>query len=359
MSDAAEPPPLTSDERAAVRAYLQRSDVRLSTIHRVASALLSGAGLLVVFPAVARDAVVDVAHALLRGPVSASDALLVVALGATLAVPLVALAFLLRDLTQFYFHANHLRQGRGETFTPRFTLTALRLPADELGPAATAELERARGTDAAVELLVPANDVARGRVDRRLAVYGLDRDDGGDRDRADALLALAASHPLGLLEEVAKVEHGLARHVLRIQVIVLRYVKALLALLTTAMAAFAAAAAVDGTPTLSVADDAWLAGIVLAWAPAVVVAVTAPVRWLESQLRSDGATATAVTEDPDLTGVEVVTIRLALGGAVAAAAAMVTATVDPAASTTARVAGVVTLLAAVAGIAAALRRKPR
>ncbi len=350
---------LTVDERAAVRAYLQRSDVRLSTIHRVCTALLSGAGLLVVFPVVARDSVVAVAHALLRGPVSAADGALLVAVGAVLAVPLVALLYLLRDLTQFYFHANHVRLGRGETFTPRFTLTALRLPADELGPEASARLEEARRTDAAVELLVPANDAARAHVDRRLAVYGLD-DDGvvgmvDDRARADALFALAASHPRDLLEEVAKVEHGLARHVLRIQTIVLRYVKALLALITTAMAIFAAASVTEQARGLASVDDAWLAGVFLVWAPVVVAAVTAPVRWLERQLRSEGASATAVAADPDLTGVEVKTVRLALVGAVAAAVAMVAALLDDATSTTAVVAGTTAIVGVAVALAVELR----
>ena len=58
---------LSAEERSAVRAYLQRSEVRLSTMHRVASALLSGAGLMVLLPAVERDSVVSVVRALLTG----------------------------------------------------------------------------------------------------------------------------------------------------------------------------------------------------------------------------------------------------------------------------------------------------
>lgn len=313
---------LNPEERAAIRAYLQRSEVRLSTIHRVASALLSGAGLLVLLPAVARDSVVDVLRALLSGSVSPVDVLLVVAMGASLALPFTALLFLLRDLTQFYFHANHVKHAGGETFTPRFTLTALRLPRAELGPAASDALNTARGADRAVELLVPSNDAARARVDRRLAAYGLGGRVGRDTERAAALFELAASHPRDLLEEVAKVEHGMARHVLRIQTIVLRYVKALLALLSTAMAVFAAAAVVAGARELTIGDETWVAAILLAWAPVVIVAVTAPVRWLEGQLRSEGATHTAVSEDPELTRVEVVTVRLALVGFGAAAGAM-------------------------------------
>ncbi|MFP5487779.1 MAG: hypothetical protein ACLGHQ_05685, partial [Acidimicrobiia bacterium] len=58
---------LAADERAAARAFLPRSEVRLSTLHRTAVALLSGAGLLVVLPVVARDAV----HGVLRALVAA------------------------------------------------------------------------------------------------------------------------------------------------------------------------------------------------------------------------------------------------------------------------------------------------
>ena len=111
-------PDLSLDERAGVRAYLQRSEVRLSTTHRVASALLSGAGLMVLLPAVERDSVVTVVQALLTGRIDAVHLLLVAAVTASLALPFTALWLVLRDLTQFYFHANHLRHAPGETFTP-------------------------------------------------------------------------------------------------------------------------------------------------------------------------------------------------------------------------------------------------
>ncbi len=315
---------LTAEERGAVRAYLQRSEVRLSTIHRVATALLSGAGLMVLLPAVGRDAVVQVLRPLLTGELGATDVLLVVAVAATLAVPFAALWLVLRDLTQFYFHANHIRHEGGETFTPRFTLTGLRLPSDELTPASAAALDAARVAPSAVELLVPANDAARAAIDQQVATYfghgpSRDTDDG---TRAAALFELAASRARALDEEVAKVEHGMARHVLRIQVIVLRYVKALLALLTTALAAFAAAAVADGKTSLTAGDEVWLAAVLLLWAPVAIVAVTSPVRWLERQLRSEGATHTAIGDDRELTRVEDVTVRLAGGGFVAAAAAM-------------------------------------
>ena len=64
--------------------------------------------------------------------------------------------------------------------------------------------------------------------------------------RAQGLFELAASASRPLLDEVAKVEHGMARHVLRLRGLVLRYVKALLALLTTALAVYAGDAIVAG-----------------------------------------------------------------------------------------------------------------
>jgi len=315
----------TADERGAIRAYLQRSEVRLSTIHRVGSALLSGAGLMVLLPAVERDSVTTVLGALLSGDVDLVRVLLSVAVCAAVALPFTALWLLLRDLTQFYFHANHIRHDDGEAFTPRFTLTGLRLPQDELGAASTDELDRTRVEPHVIELLVPANDESRRRIDMQIAAYGgLGASEPmTDVGRASSIFELAASRGRGLFEEVAKVEHGMARHVLRIQVIVLRYVKAVLAMLTTALTAFALAAVIEHHPLVSSGDEAWLAVILLAWAPVAMFAITSPVRWLERLLRSEGATHTAVSEDRELTRLEDVTVRLAIGGFVVTALAFV------------------------------------
>ncbi len=239
------PPPenhseLSTDERAAARAFVARCEVRLSTFHRIAVGMLSGAGLLVVLPVVARDSVTGVVRSLMTAGVSAVDGFLVVAVIAMLAVPTAALWFLFADLTRFYFHANHLEYNGTAVFTPRFTLTSLRLPSDELGDAATAELQVIRTGPRIVELLVPTNDASRQRIDKQLQVYGTASEENGDLGRASGLFDLAASATRPLLEEVAKVEFGMARHVLKLRGLVLRYVKALLALLTTALAVYAA-----------------------------------------------------------------------------------------------------------------------
>jgi hypothetical protein len=333
---------LTMDERAAARAFVARCEVRLSTFHRIAVGMLSGAGLLVVLPVVARDSVSGVLRSLLIDGIGVSDIALVVAVVAMLAVPVVALWLLFADLTRFYFHANHLGGDGRDVFTPRFTLTSLMLPSDELGPAALEQLSASRTDPRIVELLVPANDRSRRRVDRQLQVYaGLDSGHD-DMTRARGLFELAASASRPLLDEVAKLEHGMARHVLRLRGLVLRYVKALLALLTTALAVYAGDAIIAGLGPdegMTVPGSAALAAVVLVWAPVVVLAVTSPVRWIEKLMRDDGAPSTAVADDPDLTYVERVSLRIAAVGWVAAAVAMVVAVTDGATDSQARTLG--------------------
>jgi len=290
--------------------------------------MLSGAGLLVVLPVVARDSVTGVIRALLTGAVGVVDGLVVVSVIAMLAVPATALWLLFADLTRFYFHANHLGTDEEALFTPRFTLTSLRLSSDELGTAANADLDSLRAEPRIVELLVPTNDASRARIDRQLQVYGGLGDGNGDMGRAMGLFDLAASKSRTLLEEVAKVEYGMARHVLKLRGLVLRYVKALLALLTTAVAVYSADAVVadlPGAEDLSPTGTIWLAGIILIWAPVVVLAVTSPIRWIEHLMRDDGAPSTKVTDDPELTIIERVTLRIAAAAWLTAGAAMVIA----------------------------------
>ena len=153
---------------------------------------------------------------------------------------------------------------------------------------------------------MPSNDLARARIDRQLDAYGgLGRHDiEGDLGRAKGLFELAASRDRALLEEVAKIEHGMARHILRLQVIVLRYVKALLAFLTTALAVFTAAAVLSEVPAVGPAQELWLVCITALWSPSIVAVVTAPVRWLDHLLAAEGARTAAAANDPELTKVE-------------------------------------------------------
>ncbi len=119
-----------------MRAFLQRCEVRLSTVHRVATALLSGAGLMVLLPAIARDSIVSVIRTLVSGDLDLAHVCLLAAMVALLALLFAVFWLVLRDLTLFYFHALHVTHDGHDVFTPRFTLTGIRLPSDELGDGA-------------------------------------------------------------------------------------------------------------------------------------------------------------------------------------------------------------------------------
>ncbi len=304
----------TDDERAGMRAFLQRSEVRLSTIHRTATALLSGAGVLVLLPALGRDAIVTVLQALLGSTDSRMHLILAGLVIAVLGLALVVIWLLLVEVTRFFFHPNHIISRHGATFTPRFTLNSLHLPSDELGGDSHSELVRARNHQASIEVLVSPNEKARQQIDQQVAAYeGLDTGlVPTDESRSAALLALAGVKDRSLAEEVAKVEYGMARHVLRIQVIVLRYLKALLVVILTTLIAFLLAAVVEHSPNVDISAERWIVGTLLLWCPAVLFVSSSPVRWLDQLLRSEGAVGGAIRFDKELTRVERVTARFSI-----------------------------------------------
>lgn len=360
----AQPAEPDADERAAMRAFLQRCEVRLSTMHRVATALLSGAGILVLLPAVERDAVMQVLRALLEGPVSVTRGLLVVSVSLSIVLALTVLWLVVVELTRFYFHSNHVVHADGEVFTPRFTLTGLRLPSDELGAVVGREYTAAHAAPDSVALLVPGNERARQRIDAQLAAYpGLVRPTEGAADadlaRAEAMFELAASKRRTLVEEVTKIEYGMVRHMLRLQVIVLRYVKALLVVVVTAVAAFASAAAVNSSASITAADERWIAATMVIWAPLIVLVVSSPVRWLASLLRSEGAAHTAVEHDTELTQLERVAARIAAVAWLAAFIAAVMLVVDHEVSSQGRVAFVTAIYVSITLVVVAVRRRSR
>jgi len=118
------------------------------------------------------------------------------------------------------------------------------------------------------------------------------------------MLLLAGVKDRTLVDEVAKVEYGLARHVLRIEVIVLRYIKALLVVLTTTLATFVMAAVIEPSPQVGLSAERWIVAVLMIWAPAVLFVSSAPVRWLGQLLVAEGATTSGIRYDKDLTHLE-------------------------------------------------------
>jgi hypothetical protein len=319
-------PPLTPPESAAaIRAYLQRCEVRLSTVHRVASALLSGAGLVVLFPALAKDSVARVLRALLEGTPDAPHRLMVAAVFLAALLPLTTLWLLLRDLVRFYFAGHHFETSSHTAFFPRFALSGLRIASTDVDAATLAAIEEARHDPNVRAFLLPENAYSRHRADVQGRRYGLLPAEGPitDEQRRVALLELSATGTRTLAQQAARMEQVLARHVLNLQSLVLRYAKAVLAMLTTTVAMFAAAVAIDHDPTTRPRTLLWMAAAVVMWAPLVTIAVTAPVNWVMKLARSDNATDRAAKADREFTLFEDTAVRLAVLAWMAAFAAIV------------------------------------
>src|SRR5215207_2800306 len=61
-----EPHVYTTDERNAMRAYLARTEVRNSTLHRIAIGFVSGAGLMILIPVFFKEIIDGIILVLLR-----------------------------------------------------------------------------------------------------------------------------------------------------------------------------------------------------------------------------------------------------------------------------------------------------
>jgi hypothetical protein len=134
----------SAEDRNAMRAFLARCEVRISTLHRVAVGFISGAGLLLLLPIFLKDGVLALIDSLLsyapRLPATQGIAdiigLIVIYAGLlypfalSLSLPGVALLLLLEDIVHFYF-VGHMPGFSDELFSPRLILTGIAFSPDE------------------------------------------------------------------------------------------------------------------------------------------------------------------------------------------------------------------------------------
>ncbi|MFT3854242.1 MAG: hypothetical protein QM733_16100 [Ilumatobacteraceae bacterium] len=307
-----EPAPLIGDEesRAAMRSFLQRTEVRLSTIHRVAQALLGGSALVLLLPLFLRDAFPKMMTVLTAGFDAGQPWLPLIALGVAaslvILIPIPAIYLLVGDLLAFYFTSNtfgaHAPRVDGHhrvVFNPRFILPGLGFNNDELSPQTRRLLDESREDEWTRGLLVPRgadDDGWRDRFDTRsFDVWGVLPDEGtaGDSERVRQSFRLAGlNRDRTLAHDVARSEALLARHVLAIRTVVLRYSKAILLLIATTVVTLAASGFVDqavredpggghftgGFPNRSL----FLVALVyVAWSPLAARSVTSPLRMIQ------------------------------------------------------------------------------
>ena len=303
---------LISDEesRTAMRAFLQRSEVRLSTVHRVAQALLGGSALILLLPLFLRDAFPKMMTILIASYDSHQNWVPTLAIGiaATLVIllPVPAVYLLVGDLLGFYFTSNtfgaHPAGSDGPrrvVFNPRFIIPGLGFNNDELSPKTKQLITEGREDEWTRGLLVPNSiddDGWRDRFDTRTyEVWGIIADEGvtGDNERVRQAFRLAGlNRDRTLARDVARTEALVARHVLAIRTVVLRYSKALLLLIATTVVTLAASGLVDQAIREDPASGKFIGGfpyrytflVALTyafWAPLAARSVTSPLRMIQ------------------------------------------------------------------------------
>lgn len=301
-----------SDEesRAAMRAFLQRSEVRLSTIHRVAQALLGGSALILLLPLFLRDAFPKMITVIMSSYDAGQHALptIAIALAASLVIllPVPAIFMLIGDLLGFYFTSNTFGSHPGGSegpnrvvFNPRFIIPGLGFNHDELSPRTRELLSAGREDEWTRGLLVPRSvddDGWRDRFDTRgYQVWGFTAAEGveGDPARLRHAFRLAGlSRDRTLAGDVARTEALIARHVLAIRTVVLRYSKALLLLISTTVVTLGASGLVDQAIREDPAGGRFVDGFpyrylflvaltYAIWAPLAARSVTSPLRMIQ------------------------------------------------------------------------------
>ncbi|CAB4880348.1 unannotated protein [freshwater metagenome] len=344
---------IVSDEesRGAMRSFLQRAEVRLSTIHRVAQALLGGSALILLLPLFLRDAFPKMMTVIIASYDAHQNWVPTVAVGIAAALvillPVPAVYLLVGDLLAFYFTSNTFgahpagtNSPKQTVFNPRFIIPGLGFNTDELSPATKQLLAEGRNDEWTRGLLVPHStddDGWRDRFDTRTyEVWGVVADEGaaGDTERVRQAFRLAGlNRDRTLAKDVARTEALVARHVLAIRTIVLRYSKALLLLIATTVVTLAASGLVDQAiredPTGGKFSGGFpyryifLVALVYAfWAPLAARSVTAPLRMIQRHTPGVGELRDAYL-DRHTTQFESATILVTLVVLVAADTAMI------------------------------------
>jgi hypothetical protein len=263
--------PFNEAERNAMRAYLQRCEVRLSTLHRVAQAFFAGSGLLVLIPVFFKDAIDSIVQVMLAqfhnqfaalgaGPGLALTLVLFAGLlyplALSLVIPLYGVYLLLKDIVHFYFTI-YMPGFSENLLNPTFALNAVMFPVDE-SPRVKRDVMRYQYEATRMGFMIPFS-----KERRELYFDTIIRDTGGailpesrslerlkqldvlppdyDADtvnRFNAALGIARGLDRTLAEEVALQEMSLVRHVLYLRRLVLRYVKTLLMFIWTTVISF-------------------------------------------------------------------------------------------------------------------------
>jgi hypothetical protein len=302
-------PPLSKDDKDAIRAYLGRAEVRHSTLHRIAIGFISGAGLLLLFPIFFRDIITIILTTLLNetwnhfptwgtnGTILTLALMLSVGIPFMISVfiPIYALYLLLKDIVHFYFSV-YTPGFSPELNNPTFSLTGMAFPLDESETVKKAvyayqyrhhdhhflmAFSEGRKRDYLDSFIQQTGGkvIPESRQRHKLAKMGITSHevDPTEVNRLNAMFGLARLTDRTLIEEVAYVEMVMTRSIIYLRRIVIRYIKTLLVFIWTALISFVMA------PFLS--DDRFPPLLVLAigyfiWSFWAQYVIHLPVMWM-------------------------------------------------------------------------------
>jgi hypothetical protein len=302
--------PLSEAERNAMRAYLQRTEVRLSTLHRVAVTFISGAGLLILLPTFFKEEITVLIRIFLDHSVDlfaafgANQTPLVALLYAAMAypfalslgIPIYALSLLLKDIVHFYFTI-YTPGFATNVFTPSFALSGVTFSPDESPRVKKAVFEyqyKASSVNFAIPFSAEKREqyfdetidhtdgeiIPRSRRPDILAQYGIAPQNEEHQRRIAHLntaLGLARTTDRRLVEEVATQEISMARHILYLRRLVMRYMKTLLMFIWTTVVSFVMLPFLqdERLPTFMIFAVGYLV-----WSAGVMPIMHAPLGWI-------------------------------------------------------------------------------
>lgn len=243
-------------ENNALRSYLQRSEVRLSTMHRIGSSFIGGAGLLILLPVIMKDSMTSISAKIYSLIIAENYAA-----ATTLAIPFIVIVFIpiysiikvLHDLTRFYFNPT-LPDDPSESFHPRFSLTAIPFSEMVLNNIKT-EIRKRQFNVKYKYFIFPPFDKSRPAYDkilkdetlRKIALNDAQYIDKSQEEKLNLgkeyhrmLLAfgLSGAYNRDLIDEVALQELSIIRSNIILRRLLMRYIKAILLIIWTSVIFF-------------------------------------------------------------------------------------------------------------------------
>ncbi|WP_148208458.1 hypothetical protein [Solidesulfovibrio magneticus] len=240
-------------ENNALRSYLQRSEVRLSTMHRIGSSFIGGAGLLILLPVIMKDSMTSISAKIYSLIIAENYAA-----ATTLAIPFIVIVFIpiysiikvLHDLTRFYFNPT-LPDDPSESFHPRFSLTAIPFSEMVLNNIKT-EIRKRQFNVKYKYFIFPPFDKSRPAYDkilkdetlRKIALNDAQYIDKSQEEKPNLgkeyhrmLLAfgLSGAYNRDLIDEVALQELSIIRSNIILRRLLMRYIKAILLIIWTSV----------------------------------------------------------------------------------------------------------------------------